>query len=82
MKIINDVEVLTTIHELVEPSRTAVLVIDMQNSGLKSLAYEEPGFERGGPDISYMVPTCIVTGTTRSQIMLLKAAMRRRLLKN
>ena len=52
MKIINDVEVLTTIHELVEPSRTAVLVIDMQNSGLKSLAYAEPGFERGGTDIS------------------------------
>lgn len=52
MKIINGVEVLTTIHELVHPSHSAVLVIDMQNSGLKSLTYEEPGFERSGTQVS------------------------------
>ena len=31
MQRINDVDVLTTIEELVEPAQTAVLVIDMQN---------------------------------------------------
>jgi nicotinamidase-related amidase len=52
MKIVNDVEVLTTIQELVHSAHSAVLVIDMQNGGLKTLTYEEPGFERSGTQVS------------------------------
>ena len=52
MKIVNGVEVLTTIEELVDPAHCAVLVIDVQNNGLKTLTYEEPGFESSGTQVS------------------------------
>ena len=52
MKIVNDVEVLTTIEELVNPAWSAVLVIDMQNKALTSLTYEEPGFDFKNTEVS------------------------------
>ena len=48
MRTINGVEVLTTIEELVDPPRTAVLVIDMQNE----IVSERGGYARAGTDVS------------------------------
>ena len=48
MQRINDVDVLTTVEELVEPAQTAVLVIDMQNY----LLSKEGEHARAGADIS------------------------------
>jgi nicotinamidase-related amidase len=48
MRTINGVDVLTTIEELVEPTRTAVIVIDMQNE----IVSAEGGYAKAGTDIS------------------------------
>jgi nicotinamidase-related amidase len=48
MKVINDVDILTTIGELVDPARTAVIVIDMQNEELA----EGGGYAETGADVS------------------------------
>ena len=41
MRIITDIEVLTTIEELIDPSRTAVMVIDMQNNIVRNISSNE-----------------------------------------
>lgn len=48
MRTMNGVQILTTTEELVEPGRTAVIVIDMQNE----MVSEEGGYARSGQDVS------------------------------
>ena len=48
MRTINGVDVLTTLEELVDPARTAVLVIDMQNEVIS----EEGPYAKRGTDVS------------------------------
>jgi nicotinamidase-related amidase len=56
MRVVNGVEVLTTLEELVYPPASAVLVIDMQNHNVNALSYEEPGFDRTGTQVSNLAP--------------------------
>ena len=51
MQRINGIEVLTTVEELVVPTQTAVIVIDMQNYAISA----QGGPARAGEDISQLV---------------------------
>ena len=59
MKTINDVEILTTIEELVDPARSAVIVIDLQNEEVSAGG----GYAKTGADTSNLV--AIVPGIQR-----------------
>jgi ureidoacrylate peracid hydrolase len=59
MEIVNGVEVLTTIEELVDPTRTAVIVVDMQNE----IAAKGGGYAKHGSGVSHRAS--IVPGIQR-----------------
>lgn len=52
MRLINGVEVLTTIEELVDPGRTAVIVIDMQNQVVSEVTGPEAAHTKRKGDVA------------------------------
>ena len=62
MKNVIGVDVLTTVQELVIPSRTAVLVIDVQNACFNAVGGFEGSGSNGDADVANMTPIIPRTG--------------------
>ena len=55
MRIISGVEVLTTLEELVEPGRTAVIVVDVQNGIVSRVSSNEAAYAQARADVANVI---------------------------
>ena len=57
MKVVNDVEILTDVEELVEPSKTALIVIDVQNGIVNTVSsFEHSNTEASVENVRAVIP--------------------------